>query len=137
MLAYAPIYAAGCLKDPQTSMYCFANAVTNISSPANMYVYYLPLNQSYIGSAIPACNTCLQQTMAIFQAATANRNQFISNTYESAASQINLVCGPGFAGERLAVELVPSSGAVSGRTGASSLWMMFSVPLLAILPWLL
>ncbi|KAK5652499.1 hypothetical protein OQA88_10404 [Cercophora sp. LCS_1] len=131
MVSYAPIYSAGCLKDPQTSMYCYANAATNTTNPGNMYMYYLALNMSLPGSAVPTCNQCLQQTMNIFHQATGNRKQLIVNTYEKAAKQVNLLCGPGFVEEQLAVEIRSSSGL---RTApASSLWMVTSVTGLALL----
>ncbi|KAK1751559.1 hypothetical protein QBC47DRAFT_329136 [Echria macrotheca] len=113
MTAYAPIYTVGCIKDPQTSMYCYANAATNLTNPANMYIYYLALNTPLPGSAMPSCNPCLQQTMAVFQTASANRKQAIAKTYEPAAAQINQVCGPGFVGEKLAAEI--SAASLRGR----------------------
>jgi len=131
MTAYAPIYNAGCIKDSQTSMYCYANAATNITNPANIYIYYLALDTPLPGIAVPTCSSCLQQTMAVFQTATANRKQFIAKTYESAAKEINVVCGPGFVGETLAAEI---SAARSVRT---SLQMTVSMALLAVVPWLL
>jgi hypothetical protein len=134
--AYTPIYSAGCLKDPQTSMYCYANAITNLTNPSNVNIYYLALNVSLQGSAVPSCNSCLQQTMNVFQAATANRKQYLANTYVSAASQINLICGPNFVNETLAVEIASSAG-FRRYDAASSVWTVISVPLVAMLTWLL
>ncbi|KHJ31537.1 putative c6 zinc finger domain containing protein [Erysiphe necator] len=76
--------------------YCFADALTNISNPSNSFIYYLPLNVSLVGSAVPTCTTCLQSTMSVFQLATANRSSIIASNYAKAASQVNVVCGPEF-----------------------------------------
>lgn len=137
MTAYAPIYTAGCLKDAQTSMYCYANAVTNISNPSMVYFYYLPMNVSLPGITVPSCSPCLQQTMNVFQAATANRQQHIANTYPSAAQQVNTVCGPTFVNETLATEIIALSSGASTRAAVPFLWTTLAVPLLAALPWLL
>jgi hypothetical protein len=135
LVAYAPVYNAGCLKDPQTSMYCYANAITNFSNPANVVVYYLPLNISLPGTIIPTCSSCLQQTMNIFQAATANRKQFIANNYQSAAQQINLMCGPGFVEEQLAAEI--TSGALKSYGVGSPFLILAMASALSLLPLLL
>ncbi|KAK4239864.1 hypothetical protein C8A03DRAFT_32058 [Achaetomium macrosporum] len=114
MAAYAPVYSAGCLKDPDTGAYCYANAVTNMTNPSTTYFYFLPLNKTLPGTTVPACGDCLRQTMALYQAATADRRQMIAATYVSAAKQVNTICGPDFVNESLAAEVIPS-GAVAGR----------------------
>lgn len=135
MLAYAPIYSAGCLKDPDTGAYCYANAVTNLTNPSTTYFYFLPLNKTLPGATVPACNSCLQQTMALYQAATADRRQMIANTYVSAAKQVNTICGPDFANETLAAAVVPSSAAPN-LLARSSTVLMTALPLLAAVLWL-
>lgn len=137
MLAYAPIYTATCLKDPDTSMYCFASAVTNLTNPTNPYFYYLPLNKSLPGSSLPSCNKCLQETMSVFHSATADRKQQIANTYVSAAEQVNTICGPNFVQEELAVEASTSGGPRSVPTGSPSLWLLGSVALITWLQFLI
>ena len=111
LIAYKPLYTASCLKNPSTSSYCFADAVTNASSPTDSYVYYLALNTSLPGGSQPTCNTCLQDTMAIFDAAAANRSQPVASTYVAAAQQINVNCGPGFVNASIpaALSLSPST----------------------------
>ena len=135
MRAYLPIYSASCLRDPETNAYCYASAVTNMTSPANTYVYFLPLNQSLPGSSIPACNWCLQQTMAIYQDATADRNQLISLTYVSAAKQINTICGPAFVNESLAEEITSFAHRVLGDMKSVSLTTILSAFVAAL--WLI
>ncbi|ROT36002.1 hypothetical protein SODALDRAFT_282703 [Sodiomyces alkalinus F11] len=101
LTTYEMLYAATCLQNPETSMYCYASAVTNQTNASNVYFYLLPLNMSLPGSATPTCNWCLGETMAILQAASADRAQPIANSYESAARQVNTVCGPEFVNETL------------------------------------
>ncbi|KAH0538678.1 hypothetical protein FGG08_004753 [Glutinoglossum americanum] len=90
LLAYEPLYHAGCLQDQSTGSYCFANAITNASSAADSYVYFLPLGVSLPGGARPTCNSCLQRTMATFSTFAANATQPLSGTYVAAAQQINI-----------------------------------------------
>ena len=106
MVSYQTLYSATCLKDPSSSSYCYANAVTNLTTPSNAYFYYLPLNISLPGSAMPSCTWCLDQTMAIYQASTVNRKLPIANTYVSAAQQVNTLCGPDFVNETLPQAIV-------------------------------
>ncbi|KAF6831528.1 C6 transcription factor [Colletotrichum plurivorum] len=101
--SYEMLYSATCLTDPDTSMYCFANAVTNLTTPSNVYFYYLPLNMTLPGSANPTCGSCLKRTMEIYQTFTANRKLAIASTYEDAATQVNTICGPEFVTESLQV----------------------------------
>ncbi|KAK0738230.1 hypothetical protein B0T18DRAFT_335191 [Schizothecium vesticola] len=134
MVGYAPLYTAGCLIDPQTSMYCYANAITNMSSPSNVYFYYLPLNITLPGSTVPSCSPCLQQTMNVFQASTANRRQPIANTYVSAAQQVNSICGPTFVNETLVAELRQSA---AWRTRQYPSWTVLGAAAVALMPWFL
>ncbi|EFQ27092.1 hypothetical protein CGRA01v4_07600 [Colletotrichum graminicola] len=99
--SYEMLYKATCLTDPDTSMYCFANAVTNLTTPANVYFYYLPLNMTLPASANPTCGSCLQRTMDIFQTYTMNRKLPIASTYEDAAAQVNTMCGPEYVNDTL------------------------------------
>ncbi|TDZ29408.1 hypothetical protein C8035_v011310 [Colletotrichum spinosum] len=99
--SYEMLYSATCLTDPDTSMYCFANAVTNLTTPSNVYFYYLPLNMTLPGSANPTCGSCLKRTMEIYHTFTANRKLAISSTYIDAATQVNTMCGPEFVSDTL------------------------------------
>lgn len=112
---YDTIYATTCLQNPETSMYCYAAAVTNQTNASNVYFYLLPLNMTLPGSTTPTCNWCLRENMAILQAASADRDRPIADSYESAARQVNTVCGPEFVnetlpdpGENLAASYLPS-----------------------------
>ena len=106
--AYETVYLATCLRDPANSAYCFAEAVTNTSSPTDSYAYYLPLDIALPGGSDPTCDVCLQNTMAVFQAATSNRSTAIASTYADAAEMIDVLCGPGFINASLAAAEVTS-----------------------------
>lgn len=100
--AYTPLYTASCLRNPSTSSYCFADAVTNTSSPTDSYVYYLPLNVSFPGTGHPTCSDCLVNTMGVFEEATSDRNSPLAAYYPIAAQQVNVHCGPAFVSTNLA-----------------------------------
>lgn len=102
LLAYKPLYTASCLRNPATSSYCFADAVTNASSPTDSYIYYLPLNISLPGGSQPTCDSCLKNTMAVFESASSDRTSALAYDYVAAAQQINVQCGPGFVNQSLA-----------------------------------
>ena len=108
LLAYQSLYRASCLKNPDTSSYCFADAITNSSNVADSYIYFLPLNTSLVGGSQPTCSTCLKQTMAVFEAATSDRSSALASDYTSAAMQVNVNCGPGFVNSSLAAAVVAS-----------------------------
>lgn len=95
LLAYQPLYRAGCLTDGNGN-YCFANAVTNISAPTSSYIYYLPLGVDLPAGTNPTCDSCLQNTMAIFASAASNKSVPLNGDYTSAAQQIDMSCGPQF-----------------------------------------
>ncbi|KAH8595739.1 hypothetical protein B0O99DRAFT_511562 [Bisporella sp. PMI_857] len=118
--AYKTLYSASCLRNPQTSAYCFADAVTNSSSPSDSYIYYLPLNTTLPGGRQPTCNSCLKSTMAIFSAATSDRSSSIANTYVAAAQQINIQCGPGFVNASLAAAVQSGASSYTVPSGLAS-----------------
>ena len=123
LMSYAPMYQAGCLKDGSGN-YCFANAITNTSSPTDSYVYYLPLGVQLPGGSRPTCSGCLQQTMTLFNEAASNLSQPVSVDYTVAAQQINIGCGPNFVNTTIA----PIKG--SAHSGAEA---VFSIPKLGCL----
>ncbi|PHH63944.1 hypothetical protein CDD81_5163 [Ophiocordyceps australis] len=99
--AYRVLYTATCLQDETTNAYCFANAVTNLTTPSDSFLYFLPYGLALPGASAPTCSWCTKQTMQIFQAASANRQHFVASKYEDAAHQINVVCGPDFVNSTL------------------------------------
>ncbi|KAI0429202.1 hypothetical protein F5Y09DRAFT_342937 [Xylaria sp. FL1042] len=138
MKTYNTVYKATCLpnEDSKTREYCFANAITNTTTPSNAYLYYLPLNSTLPSTAAPSCGSCTQQTMGIYQNATSNRKADISNTYMSAAEQINSECGANFVNTTLAAAV--KSGATSSLYPvSSSSALLFSFAFMAVSHWLL
>ncbi|KAJ2901033.1 uncharacterized protein MKZ38_002159 [Zalerion maritima] len=109
--AYQELYSVSCLKDPDKGGYCFTNAVTNYTTPSDTYLYLLPLNLSLPGSASPSCSWCVENTMDIYQSATADRTLPLADLYEDAAILINNVCGPDFVNETLPVATVEDAAA--------------------------
>ena len=133
--AYKPLYSASCLRNPQTSSYCFADAITNSTSPTDSYIYHLPLNTSLPGGSQPTCNTCLKSTMAIFSAASSDRSSAIAQTYLTAAQQINVQCGPNFVNASLAAEIKSSGSTLTPGFASSNIGVLALVMLLG--SWLL
>lgn len=125
--SYDALYHAGCLTDSQGG-YCFADAVTNASAPTAGYVYYLPLGVPLPVTTRPTCNTCLQDTMAVFAAAaTTNRSQPLATDYSTAARQVNSGCGPAFV-ETLSL----TSGAAALALGGSTVSLLLSFCVLLV-----
>ena len=106
-LAYQPSFHAGCLKDSDGS-YCFVDAATNASAPTSSFIYYLPLGVQLPGGTRPTCNRCLRNTMSMFATYATNSTQPLSETYETAAQQVDMNCGPTF----VQAEVQTTSGAV-------------------------
>jgi hypothetical protein len=52
LIAYRPLYAAGCLK-ANSGDYCFVDAVTNTDSPEDLFIYSLPLGTRLPGGTRP------------------------------------------------------------------------------------
>lgn len=101
LLSYDVLYKASCTKNQPSSEqndsnYCFANAVTNMSSPTDSYVYYLPLGIPLPAGSLPTCDGCLKEVMGVFASAASNKTHPLSLNYLDAAQQINQDCGPEF-----------------------------------------
>ncbi|KAI9664123.1 MAG: hypothetical protein M1821_007614 [Bathelium mastoideum] len=126
-VSYGVLYHAGCQTDSNGN-YCFANAATNTSAVTDSYPYYLPLGVALPGGAQPTCNTCLQNTMAIFSSAATNATQPVSANYKNAAEQINMVCGPGFVNQNVMV----TSGGIRHTAGAGPLSLLL---VLVVMVW--
>jgi hypothetical protein len=90
--AYVVAFQAGCQKD-ESGDYCFANAITNVSSIADSYPYFLPLGMPLTPGTRPSCSACLKNTMQVFAVGARNSSQLISKTYSQAAEQLNMACG--------------------------------------------
>lgn len=126
------MYQASCLKNPTTKSYCFADAITNSSSPSDNYIYYLPLNISLPGGSLPTCNACLQSTMAVFEAASADRTSALASDYVNAAMQVNVNCGPNFVNASLAAPVAAGAPLAFPSSNAGLLALV-----LVVASWLL
>lgn len=134
MRAYRTVYEAACLTDPDTSAFCYANAITNLTTTANVYLYFLPLNSTYPARAEPTCGWCTSATMGVYQNATADRASSIARTYESAADRVNEVCGSDFVNTTLAAAIEENAGSTSQPPGPLFLVLLLVI---SISHWLL
>lgn len=129
LLVYDVSYNASCLKNTPTpgdpneqqnnENYCFANAITNKTSPSDSYVYYLPVGLRLPSGSLPTCDSCLTRTMAVYADAASNRSQPLNLDYVDSATMINQMCGPTFVRAT-----VPNAGTRSdgggGKTSAAA-----------------
>ncbi|KAI9681459.1 MAG: hypothetical protein M1817_002743 [Caeruleum heppii] len=123
LVAYRPFYQAGCLKS-STGSYCFADAITNVASPTDSYIYYLGLGMDLPAGTRPTCNDCLRNTLKIFANAAASSTQPASGTYVESAQLVQLSCGPEFANTTIPV--LKSAAGVAGLK-TSSLGLLWGV----------
>jgi len=131
LVAYEPLYRATCLRDSATNNYCFAEAITNASDPADAYPYYTALGLSLPASATPTCSQCLQQTMGIFAQYARSEAQPLAGTYLGCASQLDAGCGPGFVDTAVKVGSVSTTSAAARKsTPAAPTWLVALLSLL-------
>lgn len=131
LVSYSPLHRAGCEKDEKGN-YCFANAIQNMTSPTDSYLYYLPLGIALPGGSQPTCSDCLKKTMDIFNQAANNdkTQQPLLADYTSAAQMIDVGCGPEFANQTMAAS--KSAGQSSGAMPGLS-WPLVGISLSLIL----
>ncbi|KAL5523183.1 hypothetical protein ACEPAF_1450 [Sanghuangporus sanghuang] len=114
--SYALLRQAACLVNQQSNTYCYASAAHD-SSPADLYLYQLPLGIGFpVSTTQPSCSTCAKSILALYAEALRGGNSSASGleeTYEPAASQAESVCGTGFAAVGVATE---------GTSGAAGSW---------------
>jgi len=116
LIAYAPLYSSSCLKAPSGS-YCFADAVTNTTSPTDSYVYYLGLGEELPAGSQMTCSACLRNTMAVLGAAAANRSQPVAAVYEGGARVVNSFCGPAWVNASIPAALSGAAREGGGMAG--------------------
>lgn len=114
--SYRVMYKAGCLKTTANT-YCFADAVTNMSSQHDSYPYFLPLGISLPTDSHPSCSPCIKAVMETFAGAAKDRGQVISSTYSSAARHLDKTCGPGW---------IPTQVSQGSRTSPSWIAVLFA-----------
>ena len=129
LTAYEPVFRATCLKDESTSSYCFGEAITNSSNPADFYPYYIAVGLSLPGTARPTCSRCLKDTMQIYAGYATTAVQPLAKTYLTCATQVDQSCGSQFANTAVkkpnaaAEEVVPRSSAALLLTTVLALWV--------------
>ncbi|KAL4884328.1 hypothetical protein BJY04DRAFT_182207 [Aspergillus karnatakaensis] len=131
MITYQPIYRATCLQNPDTSNYCFVDAVTNTSNPADYDVYLLPYGSTTDRGSLPTCDSCLQATLDIFSTWAQVEDQPLAESYLPSAHAINSGCGANFANVNITTGVedeVPNSSAPE-RLLALSLPVWISIAL--------
>jgi len=123
--SYKLFRQAGCLVNPRTNAYCFAEALAQ-TSPSDVYYYALPLGTPVPGTTptttpsgggghststststspapgpattfAPSCSTCVQSLMAIFAPYATDPSYLLALTYPPAAKAANKQCGNGYA----------------------------------------
>ncbi|KIX01414.1 uncharacterized protein Z518_09140 [Rhinocladiella mackenziei CBS 650.93] len=131
LTAYEPIYRATCLRDADTGSYCFIEAITNTSNPADPYPYYTALGMQMPTAAHPTCSQCLKDTMDIFAGYAEISGQPLAKTYIPCASQVDATCGTNFAATNVEVGSISSP-----NVGASLFPSASSVIVLLVGLWL-
>ena len=120
LVSYDLLYRSICTKSTPSAAnnnsadFCYTNAVTNLSSPTDSYIYFLPLGITLPASSQPTCSQCLKQTMELYGPAARNKSQPVSLTYANAAQQVNLNCGPDFVNQSIPGVSGSGAGAVTG-----------------------
>lgn len=137
LIAYEPIYRATCLRDATTANYCFAEAISNSTNPADSYPYYTALGLSLPASAQPSCTSCLKDTMSIFAGYAPNGAQPLAKTYLPCASQVDSTCGPNFVATDVKVGSVsnPNTAAMDTSVPTTSLVLVATVAAMWIGLW--
>lgn len=126
-ISYLPLYQAGCLKadaggvsSSPTDEYCYVAASTNVTQPADSYIYLLPLGVDLPGDSVATCSSCVKQTMSFFASAAQNLSSPLSADYAAAALQINTACGVDFV--PASVKPIAGSDAAGVRGSIGKAW---------------
>ena len=109
LVAYEPVYRAACLTNEETEDYCFIDAVNNSSNQEDFFIYHLAIGTELPAASRPTCNQCLVDVMDVYAGYATNDEQPVSETYTSAAKQVNLACGPDFVNASLPVRSASAS----------------------------
>lgn len=86
-------------NDPAANeTYCYTDALYNLNSSADAYLYLLPFGNSYpqAENTNPSCSACTNRVMSLLHEQTQNKQLLIASTYTSASSLIAANCGSNF-----------------------------------------
>ncbi|KAH8108741.1 hypothetical protein DFH11DRAFT_1631010 [Phellopilus nigrolimitatus] len=112
--AYPILRRAGCLVDQTTNTYCYSLAAHS-ASPADLYLYQIPLGIGMPNTTTPSCSSCASSLLGVFAEAIKTGNSSadgLQGTYDSAAAAAAATCGSGYA----------QIGLVSKSSSASRNW---------------
>ncbi|CEL06216.1 hypothetical protein ASPCAL07323 [Aspergillus calidoustus] len=129
MITYEPIYRATCLQSPDTTNYCFVDAVTNTSNPEDYDVYLIPYGSVIDTSPYPTCNACLQATLDVFSQWAQVDGQPLAGSYLPSAKAVNRRCGSDFANVNITVGETSSTSEDNVPHTDASVKLSVSLPL--------
>jgi hypothetical protein len=132
MIIYEPMYRATCLKNPSTNDYCFVDAVTNSSNPADYDVYSVPYGSSIVNPPYPTCNKCLQASMDVFSQWAQKNGQPLTRSYLPSAKAINSKCGVSFTNVNITVGSDGSTSSAVWSRGKPDLYWTGCIVALSI-----
>lgn len=141
LISYEPLYHASCLKDPSTDNYCFVDAATNSTNPADYDIYFIPFgnaledhDEASWDNNTPTCNKCLRETMGVYKGFARVDGQPLVQSYLPSARVVDRHCGGGFADLNVtvgAVKKVETSGGLTLGVGTGLGWVVGAVLALA------
>ncbi|KAE8387722.1 hypothetical protein BDV23DRAFT_160668 [Aspergillus alliaceus] len=133
MIIYEPMYRATCLKNPSTGAYCFVDAVTNSSSPADYDVYSIPYGTTLTYPPYPTCDKCVQASMDVFGEWAQKKGQPLARSYLPSARAINSQCGVSFTNANITVAAEAARSAASWAVVRPDRWLVGSIVAVGVL----
>ncbi|KAN0084395.1 hypothetical protein V8E55_007899 [Tylopilus felleus] len=127
--AYDLMRNAACQVDQATNSYCYVEAVAN-SDPSCYWFYQLPLGEPLPQITTSACNECTSGLMALYASALNGSSETslggLAQTYNTAATALNKMCGPSYA-TLVQMSSKSSSSWVNARAPGTSLLVLLGV----------
>lgn len=123
--AYALMRETGCLVDQVSGAYCYVEAA-HASSPADLYLYQLPLGLSLPnstgsgGTGEASCSACGKSLMGLYAGNLEGGSgalEGLRETYGEAEGVVSGACGSGYA------TAVASGGGRMATAGLSWMWV--------------
>lgn len=116
---------AGCLSNPDTNVYCYLQAATQVNA-SDLYFYQVLFGLQIPNNTKSSCSSCTKSLMNLFVSAISGQGEvkdsdarsMLAEAYAHAADIAVGVCGTGFA-EKVTIE---GSGSPRLSLSLSSLW---------------
>ncbi|EJC97762.1 uncharacterized protein FOMMEDRAFT_98111 [Fomitiporia mediterranea MF3/22] len=143
--SYELLRNGSCLVNQASNTYCYA-AAAHSSSPADLYLYQLPLGVPFpVNTTSPSCSTCAKTLLGLYADALQGSDgssdgsgdggsvDGLKATYEDAANQAETACGTGYALVGLASSAqgtrigIPKMGMGRGMVLALMVWALVEV----------